>query len=153
MVIESHPDVSAVGTASWFSTKHGASCNQDCLLSHSQVKLLTLINLWDLVDIEKLYLYTTRTPFLVDMTNNFNDLQAGVFGIPDEKIGEVCVALVVRRDGGDVGEKELVTWVNNNLVEEWRKIGGVKFVKELPHGSMGKKQRRKMKEVWLKTMD
>ena len=71
-----------------------------------------------------------------------------MFGVPDEKSGEACVALAVRKEGGEVTEEELQEWVNNNMTEEWRKIKGVKFVSELPHGSTGKRQRRKMKEIW-----
>ena len=56
--------------------------------------------------------------------------------------------MAVRREGGEVAEEELVAWVNNNVTEEWRKIRGVQFVSELPHGSTGKRQRRKMKEIW-----
>ena len=69
-----------------------------------------------------------------------------MFGVTDEVSGEACAALVVRR--GEVGEDELVEWVNRRTEEEWRRIRRVKFVEELPHNSVGKKMRRKMKEMW-----
>ena len=60
--------------------------------------------------------------------------------------GRGCAALVVRR--GEVGQDELVEWVNNRTEDWWRRIRGVRFVKELPHSSTGKKMRRKLREVW-----
>ena len=71
-----------------------------------------------------------------------------MFGVPDETNGEVCVALVVRRNGAGVGEQELVNWVNNHMAEESRIIAGVKFVTQLPHGgTLGKKMRRRMQAL------
>ena len=70
-----------------------------------------------------------------------------MFGVADEVSGEACAALVVRR-GEEAGEEELLEWVNSRTEEEWRRIRGVKFVEELPHNSVGKKMRRKIKEMW-----
>ena len=76
---------------------------------------------------------------------------AGVFGVPDVDHGEMCAALVVLTPGPDDGERveeeELVDWVNSQ-VKEWRRLKSVRFVENIPHNTLGKKQRKRMKEMW-----
>ncbi|XP_966820.2 uncharacterized protein LOC655211 [Tribolium castaneum] len=69
----------------------------------------------------------------------------GVVGKPDERAGEVPVALVVKQ--ADVTEEELVRHVEKNVSAQKRLYGGVKFVKEIPKNSSGKVLRMKLKEL------
>lgn len=78
--------------------------------------------------------------------------QAIVIGKPHDDDGDHPLAVVVRKHGSDVTEKELVKFVEDRVDDKQRLRGGVKFVDELPYTPTGKVHRHKLKESVLKSM-
>uniref|UniRef100_A0A182JKD8 Luciferin 4-monooxygenase n=1 Tax=Anopheles atroparvus TaxID=41427 RepID=A0A182JKD8_ANOAO len=72
---------------------------------------------------------------------------AAVVGIPDERNGELPVAFVVRADGPEVSERELIAFVDGKVSNEKRLRGGVRFVGEIPKTNSGKILRRTLREL------
>jgi acyl-CoA synthetase (AMP-forming)/AMP-acid ligase II len=62
--------------------------------------------------------------------------QAAVIGIPDERLGEVGMAFLVRRDG-NVTEDEIVTWARDEMAN-YKVPRRVVFVDALPINATGK---------------
>ncbi|KAK5648570.1 hypothetical protein RI129_003462 [Pyrocoelia pectoralis] len=67
--------------------------------------------------------------------------ECAVVGIPDERVGEVPTAYVVRNIGANVTEKELVQFVSENISINKQLYGGVRFVDEIPKTPSGKVMR------------
>ncbi|WKX95465.1 hypothetical protein Q1695_012152 [Nippostrongylus brasiliensis] len=72
-----------------------------------------------------------------------------VFGVPDEKYGELPVAYVVSQS---IDEQRIHSFVNERLAPHKRLRGGIKFVDQLPRTSTGKLLRRLVKDEHLKSM-
>jgi len=76
-------------------------------------------------------------------------LEAAVFGVPDEKWGEVVKAVISVRSGMKVTEEEIIEHCRKHLAS-YKKPKSVDFIKELPKSPFGKIWRRKLKEpYWL----
>ncbi|HEY4378601.1 MAG TPA: AMP-binding protein, partial [Acidimicrobiales bacterium] len=63
--------------------------------------------------------------------------QAAVIGVPDERMGEVGMAFVVRATGTDLDETELVSWARENMAN-FKVPRHVRFVEALPFNAGGK---------------
>lgn len=63
--------------------------------------------------------------------------QVAVVGAPDERMGEVGHAFVVRRDGSDVGEADLIDWCRPRMAN-FKVPRRVTFVDALPTNASGK---------------
>ncbi|KMQ93562.1 luciferin 4-monooxygenase-like protein [Lasius niger] len=57
---------------------------------------------------------------------------AAVIGIPNEETGELPMAFVVKQDGANVREKDIIQYVNERVSNPKRLRGGVKFVDSIP---------------------
>jgi fatty-acyl-CoA synthase len=66
--------------------------------------------------------------------------EVAVVGRPDERWGEVPVAIVVRRDGAEPGEDELLGLFPERLAR-FKHPAEIVFVDELPRNAMGKLQK------------
>lgn len=71
--------------------------------------------------------------------------QVAVLGVPDERRGEVGLALVVRRPGVAVDEVALLEHCRERLAR-FKVPAEVRFVAELPHGSLDKVRRATLRE-------
>jgi fatty-acyl-CoA synthase len=63
--------------------------------------------------------------------------EAAVFGVPDERWGEVCVAVVALRQGGEVDEATMLEWCRGRLAR-YKVPRAVRFVDTLPRSAMNK---------------
>jgi long-chain acyl-CoA synthetase len=64
-------------------------------------------------------------------------LEAAVIGRPDERLGEEVVAVVVRRDGGEVNAEEIIAYCRERLAA-YKYPREIRFMTELPKGPSGK---------------
>lgn len=69
--------------------------------------------------------------------------EAAVTGAPDPDLGEHVVAWIVRRDGSDVAEQELVDHVAT-LLAPHKRPRIVHFLDELPRNELGKVQKKRL---------
>jgi fatty-acyl-CoA synthase len=81
-----------------------------------------------------------------DVLMRFEKLQdAGVIGVPDDKWGEVGLALVVGRPGVEVSSEELIEYCRGKLAG-YKIPKKVSFVEALPRTATGKILKRELKE-------
>jgi len=69
-----------------------------------------------------------------------------IVGIPDQRLGEVGHAFIVRAAGSTLTEEEVIAWSKQNLAN-YKVPRGVTFVDELPMNSSGKVLKFKLKEL------
>jgi HIP---CoA ligase len=72
--------------------------------------------------------------------------QVAVVGIPDERLGEVGQAFVVRREKVEVDEPSLIAWCRDNMAN-YKAPRRVLFVSELPLTASGKVQRFRLRDA------
>nr|CAD7259178.1 unnamed protein product [Timema shepardi] len=70
---------------------------------------------------------------------------AAVVGVPDEISGELPKAFVVKKQGVDVSEEEIVKFVEGQVSPHKKLRGGVTFVDSIPKTSSGKILRRELR--------
>ena len=75
-------------------------------------------------------------------------LEAGVVGAPDPIYGEIVVAFVVLREGGNVTSEELRQFARQRLAD-YKVPERILYLDVLPKGPSGKVQRRALKEMLL----
>ncbi len=69
-----------------------------------------------------------------------------IVGIPDEKYGEVVGAFIVRRDGADITEADVVDFTRSRIAP-YKKPKHVFFVDSYPMTASGKIQKYKLREM------
>lgn len=78
--------------------------------------------------------------------------ECAVFGIPDDKFGEVPTAYVALKENQTVTEEELVEHCAK-LLARFKRPRGVKFVKDFPKTPIGKIQKNILREPYWKDRD
>jgi acyl-CoA synthetase (AMP-forming)/AMP-acid ligase II len=73
--------------------------------------------------------------------------EAAVIGLPDDRKGEVPVAVVRVGDGGDVNEKELVDWAREHMAD-YKSPRQVKIVDKLPRTGTDKVQKDELLKLF-----
>jgi acyl-CoA synthetase (AMP-forming)/AMP-acid ligase II len=71
--------------------------------------------------------------------------QVAVVGVPDDRLGEVAQAYVVRRSGDAVDEAALIAWCREHMAN-YKVPREVHFVDELPLTASGKVQRFRLRQ-------
>ena len=71
--------------------------------------------------------------------------EAAVVGMPDERLGEVGIAFVVRRADNDIEADELMKWCRERMAN-YKVPKRVEFVTELPRNASGKVQKFALKQ-------
>jgi long-chain acyl-CoA synthetase len=74
--------------------------------------------------------------------------EVAVFGVADEKWGEVPFATVTVAPFGQVSEPDLKDWVNSKVGAKFQRISGVKIVKDFPRNVAGKTLKRELREMF-----
>jgi len=64
-----------------------------------------------------------------------------VIGVPHEKWGESCLALVIPRDAGAIDTAEVLAWANERLAKTQRLVA-VELREEFPRNALGKVMKR-----------
>ena len=70
-----------------------------------------------------------------------------VVGVPSALWGETPVAFVVRRADQQAGADGILEWSNRQLGKTQR-LGGLRFVAELPRSAIGKVLKRELRDAW-----
>ena len=70
-----------------------------------------------------------------------------VIGIPHEKWGESCLALVIPVADVDVNEHQITDWANKNLAKHQR-LHAVEFRDDFPRNALGKVLKRVLREPY-----
>lgn len=73
-----------------------------------------------------------------------------VFGVADNKWGEVPVAGVCLREGNSMSRDELVVWTNTRVDAKFQRIKDVVFYREFPRNVAGKTLKREMRDSYAK---
>ena len=73
--------------------------------------------------------------------------EAAVIGIPDEKWGESILALVIRKEGKNVNQKELIDYCHQHLAS-FKKPKRVEFLEEFPRTPLQKIQKHLLREKY-----
>ena len=77
--------------------------------------------------------------------------QAQVFGIPDQKFGEIVCAWVVPKSGAKIGEDDVKAFCRENIAH-YKMPAHVRIVDELPMTVTGKPQKFLMREAMVKEL-
>ena len=79
-----------------------------------------------------------------------NVVEAAVFGVPDEKWGEVPVAAVILKEKSAslTDEQELLTWINQHIEARYQRVSAVLVQDEFPRSTAGKTLKRVMRDVF-----
>jgi len=78
--------------------------------------------------------------------------EVAVIGIPSEKMGEEILACVVKKEGVEVTEEELIEYSQTYLAK-YKTPRHVTFVKELPRNGVGKILKARLRESIIKKDD
>ncbi|KAF2894780.1 hypothetical protein ILUMI_11395 [Ignelater luminosus] len=74
--------------------------------------------------------------------------ECGVIGIPDDRAGQIPLAYVVRQNGVDVSQQDIIDYVAERISVQKHLYGGVRFIDEIPKSASGKILRRKLIEMF-----
>jgi len=74
--------------------------------------------------------------------------EAAVFGISDERWGEVPVAAVVPHQGQSINTAELIAWTNEHVDAKFQRIHQVVIYDEFPRNIAGKTLKREMRAAF-----
>ena len=72
--------------------------------------------------------------------------QVAVIGVPDERMGEVGRAYVIRRPGSEATEEDIISWCRQTMAN-YKVPRSIRFVDALPMTASGKVQRFQLHEL------
>jgi len=73
-------------------------------------------------------------------------LDVQIAGIPDEKYGEVVAAFIIRKEGADITEEDVIDFTRNRIAA-YKKPKYIFFLEEYPMTASGKIQKYKLREL------
>ena len=72
--------------------------------------------------------------------------EVAVFGIPDEKWGEVPLAAIILREPEGASAEELMAWINERVSASYQRVHDVVLYEDFPRSAAGKTLKREMRE-------
>ncbi|KXJ68874.1 hypothetical protein RP20_CCG001314 [Aedes albopictus] len=72
---------------------------------------------------------------------------AAVIGVPDERVGELATAFIVKEHGDEVNEEEIKAFVAQHVSQQKQLHGGIRFIDKVPKTATGKILRRKLRDL------
>ncbi len=97
----------------------------------------------DLVITGGLNVYPVEIESMIDRMAGV--LESAVIGVPHPDFGEAVTAVVVREGAQDVSERDVITWLKDNLAN-FKVAKRVHFVDALPRNTMGKVQKNVLRD-------
>ena len=79
--------------------------------------------------------------------------ESAVFGVPDEKWGEVPIAAVILNEMETCEASEIRTWVNARVAARYQQVREVVIMADFPRSTAGKTLKRAMREPYWSTSD
>ena len=79
-------------------------------------------------------------------------LDVQVVGLPDEKYGEVVSAFIIRKEGADITEEDVIDFTRARIAP-YKKPKHVIFVEAYPMTASGKIQKYKLREMACKLLN
>ena len=70
-----------------------------------------------------------------------------VIGVPHDKWGETCLALIIPVANSDTSEQQIIDWANEHLARHQR-LNAVEFRDEFPRNALGKVLKRLLREPY-----
>ncbi|MFZ0613891.1 MAG: class I adenylate-forming enzyme family protein [Desulfobacterales bacterium] len=80
-------------------------------------------------------------------------IEAAVFGIPDQKWGEVPLAAVTLAPTATPSEQDLKEWINSHVGAKFQRVVDVKIMIEFPRNAAGKTLKRELRNIFGKKSD
>ena len=77
--------------------------------------------------------------------------ETAVFGVPDDKWGEVPIAAVVPKQGASIDPRDLIVWTNAHVDAKFQRIHDVVLYQEFPRNVAGKTLKREMRTAFAAT--
>nr|VFJ52618.1 MAG: Acyl-CoA synthetase (AMP-forming)/AMP-acid ligase II [Candidatus Kentron sp. DK] len=75
--------------------------------------------------------------------------EVAVFGVPDEKWGEVPVAAVIPKEPGALDAAGLAAWINENVAAKFQRVREVILREDFPRNVAGKTLKRVMRDEFV----
>ena len=72
--------------------------------------------------------------------------RAAVIGVPDERLGEVALAYIVRAPGADMDEAAVIDWSRSNMAN-YKVPRQVRFLEEFPLNAAGKVLKTELRQL------
>ena len=83
---------------------------------------------------------------------NTEVVDCGVLGVPDEKWGEILLAVVQRAEGSTLDADGVIEWCREHLAD-YKRPRIVEFIDELPRDPSGKFRKPKFRTAWVATRE
>jgi long-chain acyl-CoA synthetase len=71
--------------------------------------------------------------------------EAAVFGVPDDRWGEVPMAAVILRRGADASVEALKAWINERVGASYQRVAAVTIVDDFPRSTAGTTLKRELR--------
>ena len=101
----------------------------------------------DLIKYKNSHLYPMEIEELIMKNPDVEDV--AVFGKPEPSVQELVTALVVRMEGSEISEEEIIRGVEEQVDDHKKLRGGVYFVNKIPRNPQGKIVRRNLLKMIL----
>ena len=76
--------------------------------------------------------------------------EVAVFGVPDDKWGEVPLAVVTLVSNTQIAESDLKAWTNSRVGAKFQHIAGVIITEDFPRNVAGKTLKRELRKMYAK---